>query len=347
MPALGQSGRIGAIDALRGIAAAMVMLAHLMPAADASALGPVFRALNWVFQQGQTGVLLFFLISGYVVPSSLLGHPDKHLRRFVISRVCRLYPAYWISVLLAALVLAEPLSLLQFTANLSLLQRFAGIPDMVGVYWTLQVEMVFYVLCILLFLGRVLDSPNRLGLLVVGLAAALLVAAALRRFTAIPLPVGWGLYILMMLFGTWLRLAAADSHRKWRAVLAFALMLAAICALLYYPTAFHRHWLSHYAGFVIALALFMALREVSWLSWNPLVRLGEISYSLYLFHSLMRPVRLMLWPQLQAWPLTAFAIEVGLSLAFSILVYKFVEQPAIRFGRRWADGSMRQCRFTA
>jgi len=330
-------GRIKAIDALRGIAACMVMLSHLMPVPADTLVAQLVAALNWLFQHGQTGVLLFFLISGYVVPSSLLGHPDAHLRRFVVSRVMRLYPAYWLSIALAVALLPDPPGLTHIAANITLGQRFLGIEDLIGVYWTLQVEMVFYGLCALLFLAQVLDSPKRLGRLVTGLALALLVAALLRRFLGLGLPVGWGLYLLMMLFGAWLRLAAPDRARKWRAAGALALLLLAVCWALYYPQAFSRHWLSHFTGFAVALVLFLALHRSRHLSWRPLVRLGELSYSLYLLHSLMRPASLLLWPNLGQWPLGAFLVQVGLSLVLSALVYRVIEQPGVRLGRRWAD----------
>ncbi|EME70524.1 acyltransferase [Paramagnetospirillum caucaseum] len=329
--------RITSIDGLRGIAACMVMLAHLMPV-PADPLGAqIVSGLDWLFQHGQTGVLLFFLISGYVVPSSLLGHPDSHLRRFAVSRVMRLYPAYWASIILALFILPSPPGWTAIAVNVTLGQRFLGVEDLLGVYWTLQVEMVFYVLCTLLFLCRILQTPERLGWLVASLGIALLAAAFIRRQFGVGLPVGWGLYMLLMLFGAWCRLAAPAPARQWRAAGALILLLLGICWALYYPQAFARHWLSHFAGFAIALLLFLALNRSTHLSWRPLVLLGEISYSVYLLHSLMRPASLELWPALAADPYLAFLVQVGLSLVLSALIYRVIEKPGVRLGRRWAD----------
>jgi hypothetical protein len=79
-----------------------------------------------------------------VIPFSL---KNKGFRDFWISRFFRLYPAYWLSILLVVLVGGSIPAVLTLVINVTMLQKFVGFPDMIGVYWTLQIELIFYMLC--------------------------------------------------------------------------------------------------------------------------------------------------------------------------------------------------------
>ena len=65
-------------------------------------LSPVdYPLLGSIFQYGYLGVELFFIISGYVV---LLSAYHKNVREFFLSRVIRLYPAFWIACTLCFII---------------------------------------------------------------------------------------------------------------------------------------------------------------------------------------------------------------------------------------------------
>jgi peptidoglycan/LPS O-acetylase OafA/YrhL len=128
--------RLGWLDGLRGWAALVVVGFHLSP----TVLGPerhmaIYRHLDL----GKYGVLLFFLVSGYVIPMSLERHGS--LRRFWIGRLFRIYPAYLATIAVAAAVGAWPGGLL---AHASMLLDPLGVRGAVRVFWTLSYEMVFY-----------------------------------------------------------------------------------------------------------------------------------------------------------------------------------------------------------
>ena len=82
-----KSKRFHELDALRGIAALMVVFFHFTIGRAEAKLG---------FKLGTTGVDLFFIISGFVIFMSL--SKVKSSLDFVINRVSRLYPTYWVSV---------------------------------------------------------------------------------------------------------------------------------------------------------------------------------------------------------------------------------------------------------
>ncbi|GAB2576107.1 acyltransferase [Paractinoplanes abujensis] len=144
------------LDALRGLAAITVVLFHLSPQLiGAEAHLAIMRHIDL----GKTAVLLFFLVSGYVIPMSLERHGS--LRRFWIGRLFRIYPAYLITIALFALLAAA--GLLHWQASLraetgaGVLAHLTMMPDLVGVrgvvrvFWTLSYEMVFYLVVTGLF----------------------------------------------------------------------------------------------------------------------------------------------------------------------------------------------------
>ena len=105
---------------------------------------------------------LFFLISGFVICMSSWG---RRLGDFFTSRVSRLYPAYWVAVLMTfAVVTVLPvggvtppvrLTLTDVAINMTMLQQPMGVPSVDGVYWTLFKELRFYLLfAILIRVGR-------------------------------------------------------------------------------------------------------------------------------------------------------------------------------------------------
>jgi peptidoglycan/LPS O-acetylase OafA/YrhL len=168
------SDRFGYIDSLRGIAALLVIYLHLGDHFLHSEinLGAMdrwsFVALTEVIDIGKSAVIVFFAISGYVIPFSLMK-PGDHVQRFVISRFFRLYPAYWLSLPagLAILVVTthQHIGAPLVVANATMLQQFFGIENILGIYWTLQIELMFYAVCVGLFLiGLLRKNPERIAI---------------------------------------------------------------------------------------------------------------------------------------------------------------------------------------
>ncbi|MEU8243758.1 acyltransferase [Actinoplanes missouriensis] len=151
--------RLAWLDALRGYAAVVVALFHLSPVVLGTALHlQIYRA----FDLGKYAVLLFFLVSGYVIPMSLERHGS--LRRFWAGRLCRIYPAYLVTVVLAAGLAAAGLHRLpdqlrtetsaSVLAHATMLQDLLGVRGLVRPFWTLSYEMLFYLLVAGLFAWR-------------------------------------------------------------------------------------------------------------------------------------------------------------------------------------------------
>lgn len=138
------------IDLLRFAAAGAVVLYHF-GAYPEGALGqaPSTAApeLFHIAKYGAYGVDLFFVISGFVILMSGWGRTPA---QFIASRIARLYPAYWVAVLLTSILVigsgSTPFDPQKILVNLTMLQSAYNIGHVDPVYWTLFVELHFYVL---------------------------------------------------------------------------------------------------------------------------------------------------------------------------------------------------------
>ncbi len=153
------------IDLLRFIAAIAVVLFHYtfrgFAANDFSPLE--FPFLGQLFKYGYLGVELFFMISGFVI---LMSAQKSSTVKFIIGRLSRLYPAFWISVSFTALVSYYAnfdmfmVSWIDYLKNLSMISGFFYVRFVDGVYWTLLVELKFYfIIFTLLAIGKIHHYP--------------------------------------------------------------------------------------------------------------------------------------------------------------------------------------------
>ena len=215
------------IDALRGIAALLVVWLHVTQFFHAQ-LAPVqpfagqgLARIAQDFDFGRIGVMLFFLISGYVIPDSIRLDRPAPLATFAIRRVLRIFPAYWLSIPLGAYAMwwlwGRPFGASALLVNFTLLQDLVGMPAAIGVYWTLLIELLFYALCIALALLHSLHDARRIAWLaaVLGVVHTLGVFLSWRGVAlGLPLPLLFApLYLSFMLLGALLR------HRDDRATM--------------------------------------------------------------------------------------------------------------------------------
>jgi peptidoglycan/LPS O-acetylase OafA/YrhL len=313
-------GYVPALDGLRGIAIALVVTLHYT---------------DWPYG-GAYGVDLFFVLSGFLITTLLLEEREKtgriRLGRFYVRRARRLFPA--LALMLAAyLVFAAVVrgqnALLRvaeyglYGGNIySAFVRPAG-PSGLGHLWSLAVEEQFYLVwpvCLLVLLRT--RRPGRwLALLLAALVCyrfALIAGhASSDRLYFPPDTRSEGL-----LLGCLLAFARRNGFvaREW--VAKAGLMLAVPAVLV----GQFRFGLPVFElGAVALVAAGVAKTELAGLlSWRPLVGLGKISYSLYLWQS---PVG---WafvpvPLASAWHLRPPALAVSLALAYAS--YRLVELP--------------------
>ncbi|GGL00745.1 hypothetical protein Sme01_40700 [Sphaerisporangium melleum] len=148
------------LDALRGVAALIVVFEHSLD----PLLPEVRAAISPWFDFGQYGVLVFFLVSGYVVPISLERRGS--VRGFWITRLFRLYPLWALAAAAGTVfAVAEVYTRLPaqaaerpwtaLLAHLTMLQDLLQVPAVINVFWTLSYEMAFYLLVTAFFVTGV------------------------------------------------------------------------------------------------------------------------------------------------------------------------------------------------
>jgi peptidoglycan/LPS O-acetylase OafA/YrhL len=156
-----KDARLGFLDVLRAVAASTVALYHLANAAPVGT--PQFDWISHgVLQFGSFGVMLFFIVSGYIIPASLERRGS--LTEFWINRFFRLVPLFWLLSLAVVLlwslnVLALPEWIFHhppvvFVGNLTLMTNFVGAPHLLATAWTLPYEICFYALTSVIFVTK-------------------------------------------------------------------------------------------------------------------------------------------------------------------------------------------------
>lgn len=331
--------RLAFLDALRGIAALAVVVQH-----GGERWWPAFDRFSrhW-FDLGRFGVLVFFLVSGFIIPRSLEG--EGSIGRFWVGRLFRLYPAYWVAIGLLVLVSTwypatfspqyQAHELGYTLVNLTMLQQFVGVPNASGVFYTLTIELLFYALCTALFAAGLLRRSYELAIGAVGVVLASCVVAPLVLDRRLPAAIPF--YLASLFVGTALfRWANGEVPRRRLAILLGGIAIAgALTTWVSYDRfgvteagkqfSFAAAFLPWLAGYALLLG-FLALRDRHF--GAPLLGLGRISYSVYLLHPVVLAV-------IADWSnhALAFVTLVVSTLVLATLCYRFVEESGIRAGR--------------
>lgn len=351
-----EADRLSWVDTLRGIAVLCVFALHSMLDAQryGERIGATISGLvtyanltfGWI-DLGKIGVGVFFIVSGFLIPVTLDKPYPAVIPRFLVNRMFRLYPAYWISIALTLLLVSTPLTALQALVNTTMLQRFFGVPDLNGVYWTLQIEIVFYALCIALkTIGRLSDRSTLVTLLL-GFGVIAIAMAGLRFTTSLKLPVALALALQLMFFGylyrLWLVDRSVSGHQIAILLMIVALTLACACPLAYsHDYGMGERWQRYLASYYTAIAVF-GFVSLTRTTSRVLSFVGRISYSFYLLHTLVLALvigaierGLLSLSSLGdlAWYL---ALSLACACAASWTCYRLVELPGIGVGRRLAS----------
>lgn len=319
--------RLRELDALRGIAALAVVIYHYT--ARFPEMFPAVPHVGFAFTWGHQSVLLFFAISGFVISFSL--DRATSVSGFAIKRFARLYPAYWGAMAITLLVehvagfreLQVPL--VAVVANLTMLQGFAYLPGVDGVYWTLGLELSFYVCMVVLWLT---GASRRLEL---ALMAWLAIACLAWAWPEMPSRLTMLLVLQyipffgigMLAYRVW------SGHRSWKQQLPyFVAMLVGVLVQMQSDAAI-------FALMLVGLFAALVHGKLRFLAVRPLLWLGGISYALYLVHHNIGFVILLQSSAMRLPPAIAFWLALSVAVALAVLLRHFIEQPAERAIMRW------------
>lgn len=331
--------RLVAVDALRGLAAMAVVLFHFTT--RFTELYPADSAPSVSFPYGYLGVNLFFIISGFVIFMTL--EKTRHPMDFVVSRFSRLFPTYWAAVAITFATVSlfglpgKEVTLLQAAGNLLMVHGLLWIPHVDGVYWTLEIEMLFYAWMLLLHsAGRM----SRIHWALWSLLALRLIYHLAAVWGGIEL--SWTLSRLLILsYIAWFALGisvylivrprGSQSIQAWITAVAASLCITIVDGPPLGALAVGLAWAVWAAAAGRAAAL----------SHPVLVFLGTISYPLYLIHEnigwiIERSLLAAGW----SFDLAALATLIAIVIV-AWLLSAVIEKPALTtirgyYKRRWA-----------
>ncbi|SFE22573.1 Peptidoglycan/LPS O-acetylase OafA/YrhL, contains acyltransferase and SGNH-hydrolase domains [Actinacidiphila alni] len=342
----GAKVRLRALDGLRLVAALMVCFYHLSFRGSAGwQRSPlhVFPHLSHVSAYGPLGVQFFFIISGFVICMSGWG---RTVRVFAISRISRLYPAYWAALVVVTAVLyflgERTVSRTDFLTNFTMLQTPAGAERVLGVSWTLWAEARFYVLFAVAVLWRGATRKRVLGFCALWTVAALYADSSDQEFLKVALMPeyapffigGIGLYMLRR-YGhdllTWGVVASGFLLGQHYAVKGLVAPPGAHAAFERSATVVIAAVAAGFAG----VALVTLFRPVADVDWRWLTTAGALTYPFYLVHEILGTLmigKLRAHTGLSDYEVLAVTVLAMLLLAY--LIHRLVERPLTPLLRR-------------
>jgi peptidoglycan/LPS O-acetylase OafA/YrhL len=142
------------IDLLRFLSAFAVVVFHYTYTGymEGSAVSANFESFRELSRYAYMGINFFFVSSGFVI---FISVADGSPKNFIISRISRLFPAYWCALVLTAIITvlfgAEVFTITwpQFFSNITMVNELFGHKPIESAYWTLYLELKFYLLILL------------------------------------------------------------------------------------------------------------------------------------------------------------------------------------------------------
>ncbi|MCC7054098.1 MAG: acyltransferase [Gemmatimonadaceae bacterium] len=324
------------IDLLRGIAAFSVLVFHYLsrgPRSDWITDVPL-RSLEPVARYGFLGVDLFFMVSGYVIFMSAIGRTP---RAFVASRVARLYPALWVAATITWLLTTwrgDPrfaVTWVDWLWNLTLIPQYVGAEYVDGAYWSLAVELQFYLMVWLAIRTKLLERSEWLlaGWLLVSLADAIRPMYPVERWLVAN-------YAPLFTIGAVTFLAHS---RGWTAA-RVGLLMAAVPLGAWHSVAKARRMGDDWNGFapdpVVHGAIVVVLVGVFLLVGTGRITIGktrwatipgELTYPLYLIHQNAGFVLYQAMVERGVAPSIALAVIVVFAVTTAVAIHRLVEEP--------------------
>jgi peptidoglycan/LPS O-acetylase OafA/YrhL len=267
--------RLKELDVLRGFAALNVMVYHYT-----SRFIEIFKIQNppiFDWYVGHVGVELFFMISGFVIFMSLQN--VKNIKEFIVKRLIRLYPAYWICIIITLVIAtfykiprSDNFSHFQIVMNFTMIQGLFEIPNIDGVYWSLLPELFFYLLMAILYYIKVLKNIKTIA--IIWLFWMILNKSGILPYGEYFLNLKYGMFFLAGIFFYNLRFKGSDK-------VAHFIVISCLLTGIYVNEATY-----NLIVYPILFAIFYLLinDRLKLFNWTPLLFLGSISYPLYLLH---------------------------------------------------------------
>jgi peptidoglycan/LPS O-acetylase OafA/YrhL len=358
-PAL-NSLRFDELDSLRGIAATMVVLNHFFLATTSTgSREDLLRILLDPFQNGPAAVILFFLLSGFVLSLPTWRGKPQSYSVFIVRRICRIYVPYLFGLALSVL-----------GASIFASHRVPGLADWFYKSWTGPINWTL-VLKHVLFIGpsyNVQEFNTAFWTLIIEMRVSIVLPFFLLLLRQLSFPGMWLVCAMTSIIGLvsepgFLSGLSALQIFGWTslfiagAIVAKAVMLepnhisrifsGRLVALLSITTFLFAGYLRPFlhlsetfdgglraAGGLATIFTSLYNRDLrSFLSTRVLRFMGRVSYSLYLLHATVLYVMFHLFYGFAS-KTVIFVFYIGASFLLAAISYELIERPSIRLGHR-------------
>lgn len=331
------------LDHWRGIAVLWVMLFHGFGTTYEKPLHPVAEFLRSAAAPGWLGVHIFFVISGYCIAANIyrLVSMQRGFYYFIRDRALRILPTYWLAFFITiALNLVScsfnkthfwqnfPPDLQAWVGNLFLIQPYLNTPFYVVVYWSLVVEIGFYLFTSFLLIVCTKGHPKIAVFLGLVLAFTSVFITPIPRITFIA---NWSEFVCgILVFNA---LFAKHQGKVYRCNLSLSLIIILGILSIWVLQEFHFNTLWFSAIFALTLYLIhpmdSTIASTNQLQWLRFI--GLISYSLYLLHVPFQGrvinLGLRFIPDDSLLILPLQILGWGVAILGSCIFYRLVEKP--------------------
>jgi peptidoglycan/LPS O-acetylase OafA/YrhL len=330
------------LDALRGIATVIVVLCHFMLFREDAQIG--FRLFTNIID-------IFFILSGFVIFMTLTK--IKSSKDFIINRLARLFPTYWVVVTFTfCLILFHQtfsedfahITIYDYLANMTMFQFYIGYADLDGPYWTLIIEMLFYIVMLIIFILKCQKYIHHIGIAASSILAFLayypMSSANEELFAKSLLNIPLLQYIPLFFGGIlFYHIFIKDD----RTLLKYAGILFYLVAqiMLFDYSGRAQYFMTH-LEYGIMLTVYFGLfvlfinGKLKFIVSKPTVFLGKISYALYLIHQFLTITLLVPYLE-ESWGINfwiaTIVIALPIAIALAALITYYVEIPVNRYVR--------------
>lgn len=357
-PNLEMKARFDSLDSLRAIACFLVIWQHVSESfVNVASGGTWTTTLANYTDFGLIGVISFFCISGFVIPHSFRGGRAEAVKAFLINRFFRLYPIYWISILPGILFTwyawNKEITTELILKNITMAPHFFGSEPVMGLYWTLEVELVFYAVCAVFYLifGN-FKFPTTVTAFIVSF---ILYKINPLKGTVSHIPVLC--YHLSIMFGvsslrcihemhTVDKLKHSNAHRTICTLIGIAIAIVIlqpiIIAINNSFTDSNLYWHKFGYAYLFGILLFLLFTTLN-RTPSLLANIGRSTYSAYLFHAVVFNALLKIWlsADMPKARLEIFiAVVTVVTFAVAHASHKIFELPFYRMGKhtiRWVQ----------
>ena len=318
--------KIYGFDYIRGISALFIMLYHYTTRYFDIFHNKTFESDHIGLWWGCFAVSVFFMLSGYLTAYT---YDDKVKPfEFIKKRVLRLYPSYISAIAVTTLFTLifnsdAFIGVLPTISNLAIYQSLFGIANVDGAYWTLSVEMTFYIIFAVLILFRLIkriDIINLLWILFIifqqvfshSIPGIINSASKIIAITD---------YAHTFIIGVSLcRIIKKASYKS--VILDFINLFACIAVQFRQFSAFRGIFL---LIFVVLIAFF-ATKNIFIKFLKPLVFIANISYPLYLVHQNIGYMIIGIFDSY----MVGVVVAIVISILIAFLIHHFIETPIVK-----------------